>query len=149
MVNATMLDLLAHGADHRPGAERLLDALVAAGVPCALVSASHRPLVDAVLASVGGDHFAVTIAGDEVERTKPFPDPYLLAADLLGADPRRCVVLEDSPTGVAAAEAAGCVVVAVPFMVPIEPAASRHVVGSLLELTPATLERLVTERSDL
>ena len=149
LVNQTMLDLLAHGADHRPGAERLLDALVAADVPCALVSASHRPLVDAVLASVGGDHFAVTIAGDEVARTKPHPDPYLLAAERLGVDPRRCVVLEDSPTGIAAAEAAGCVVVAVPFMVPIEPAPTRHVVGSLLELTPASLEAWVAERSDI
>ena len=132
-----------HGADHRPGAEALLDDLVAAGVPCALVSSSPRRLVDAVLASVGGDHFTTTIAGDEVPRTKPDPDPYLQAARQLGVEPSRCVVLEDSPVGVAAAEAAGCVVIAVPFVVPIEPGPRRHVVGSLTELDAVRLRDLV------
>ncbi|HEY5184527.1 MAG TPA: HAD family phosphatase [Actinomycetes bacterium] len=138
-----MADLLVHGADHRPGAQALLDDLVAAGVPCALVSSSPRRLVDAVLASVGGDHFTTTIAGDEVPRTKPNPDPYLQAARHLGVQPSRCVVLEDSPVGIAAAEAAGCVVVAVPFVVPIEPGPRRHVVGSLTELDAVRLRTLV------
>jgi HAD superfamily hydrolase (TIGR01509 family) len=140
---ATMADLLAHGADHRPGAQALLDDLAAHHVPCALVSSSPRNLVDAVLSSVGGAHFTTTIAGDEVARTKPFPDPYLLACARLGVDPARAVVLEDSPVGVAAAEAAGCLVVAVPFVVPIEPAHRRHVVGSLQDLDTARLRRLL------
>lgn len=139
----TMADLLAHGADHRPGAQALLDDLVAHGVPVALVSSSPRRLVDAVLASVGGDHFTTTVAGDEVPRTKPNPDPYLLAAQRLGVAPERCVVLEDSPVGIAAAEAAGCLVVAVPFVVPIEPAPRRHVVESLERLDTAALRALV------
>lgn len=139
----TMADLLAHGADHRPGAEALLDDLTANGVRVALVSSSPRNLVDAVLSSVGGEHFATTIAGDEVARTKPFPDPYLLACSRLGVDPARTVVLEDSPVGVAAAEAAGCLVVAVPFVVPIEPAHRRHVVSSLADLDTARLRALV------
>ena len=138
----TMADLLAHGADHRPGAQALLDDLVAHGVPCALVSSSPRNLVDAVLSSVGGEHFTTTIAGDEVARTKPFPDPYLLACSRLGVPPAGAVVLEDSPVGVAAAEAAGCLVVAVPFVVPIEPAPGRHVVASLEELDAARLRLL-------
>ena len=141
----TMADLLAHGADHRPGAEALLADLQEHGVPCALVSSSPRVLVDAVLASVGGAHFVTTIAGDEVARTKPYPDPYLLACSRLGVEPGRTVVLEDSPVGVAAAEAAGCLVVAVPFVVPIEPAPRRHVVGSLADLDAARLRRLVAE----
>ena len=141
----TMADLLAHGADHRPGAEALLDDLTAHGVPCALVSSSPRVLVDAVLSSVGGAHFVTTIAGDEVARTKPHPDPYLLACSRLGVAPERTVVLEDSPVGVAAAEAAGCLVVAVPFVVPIDPAPRRYVVSSLADLDAAHLRRLVTE----
>jgi HAD superfamily hydrolase (TIGR01509 family) len=141
----TMADLLADGADHRPGAESLLDDLQANGVPCALVSSSPRNLVDAVLASVGGAHFTTTIAGDEVARTKPFPDPYLLACSRLGVEPARAVVLEDSPVGVAAAEAAGCFVVAVPFVVPIEPAPRRHVVSSLADLDTIRLRGLVAE----
>jgi HAD superfamily hydrolase (TIGR01509 family) len=139
----TMARLLAGGAQHRPGAPELLDDLAAHGVPCALVSSSPRSLVDAVLHDVGGEHFRATIAGDEVPRTKPFPDPYLLACERLGVEPARAVVLEDSPVGVTAAEAAGCVVVAVPFAVPIEPAPRRHVVSSLHELDTGTLIALV------
>ena len=116
-----------------PGAQELLQELRAAGVPCGLVSASFRRLVDAVLAAVGGWHFAVTVAGDEVERTKPHPDPYLRAAALLGVPPSACVVLEDSPTGVAAAMAAGCPTVAVPSLVPVESRAGLRVVRSLRE----------------
>jgi HAD superfamily hydrolase (TIGR01509 family) len=140
---ATMAELLSAGADHRPGAAELLDDLVAHGVPCGLVSSSPRLLVDSVLASVGGDHFTITVAGDEVPRQKPHPDPYLAAAARLRADPARCVVLEDSPVGVTAAERAGCVVVAVPFAVPIEPAPRRHVVTSLAEIDAARLRALV------
>ncbi|MDX2876679.1 HAD family hydrolase, partial [Streptomyces ipomoeae] len=97
-----------------PGAARLLAELAAHGVPTALVSASHRRIIDRVLTSLGPQYFALTVAGDEVERTKPFPDPYLLAAAGLDADPARCAVIEDTATGVAAAEAAGCHVVAIP-----------------------------------
>jgi beta-phosphoglucomutase-like phosphatase (HAD superfamily) len=95
------------------------------------VSASHRRIIDRVLTSLGPEHFALTVAGDEVERTKPYPDPYLLAAAGLGADPARCAVIEDTATGVAAAEAAGCHVVAVPSVAPIAPAHRRTVVPSL------------------
>ena len=139
----TMARLLESGAEHRPGAPELLDDLAAHGVPCALVSSSPRSLVDAVLHDVGGEHFRTTIAGDEVPRTKPYPDPYLVACARLGVQPARTVVLEDSPVGVAAAEAAGCLVVAVPFVVPIEPAPRRHVVKSLLDLDTETLVGLV------
>ena len=69
--------------------------------------------------------------------TKPDPEPYLLAAKLLGADPARCFALEDSPNGVASAEAAGCRVIAVPSLAPIEPdprSPGRTVVRSLLDL---------------
>jgi HAD superfamily hydrolase (TIGR01509 family) len=133
---------LRRGVTYRPGAQRLLHALRAAGVPCGLVSASHRSLMDAVLAAVGDHHFAVTVAGDEVVRTKPHPEPYLAAAAALGLAPSRCVVLEDSPTGVAAAEAAGCVTVAVPSVVPIPAAPGRTVVNSLVELDPSRLGAL-------
>lgn len=114
-----------------PGAARLLAELAAHDVPTALVSASHRRIIDRILASIGTHHFRLTVAGDEVERTKPHPDPYLIAAAGLGAEPGRCAVIEDTATGVAAAEAAGCRVVAVPSVAPIAPAAGRTVVPSL------------------
>ncbi|NBM14331.1 HAD family phosphatase [Streptomyces sp. GC420] len=127
-----------------PGAARLLGELAAHEIPTALVSASHRRIIDRVLKSLGPEHFALSVAGDEVPRTKPHPDPYLLAAAGLDADPTRCVVVEDTTTGVAAAEAAGCRVVAVPSLTPIPGTAGRTVVGSLEEVDLAFLRSLIT-----
>ena len=126
-----------------PGARRLLAELSLHGVPTALVSASHRTVVDEMLASLGKEHFDLTIAGDELTRTKPHPDPYLTAAARLGARPGRCAVIEDTVTGVASAEAAGCRVVAVPSVSPIEAAEGRTVVESLEEVNLAFLRSLV------
>lgn len=128
-----------------PGATRLLAELAAHRVPTALVSASHRRIIDRVLTSLGPQHFTLTVAGDEVERTKPHPDPYLIAAAGLDADPARCAVIEDTATGVAAAEAAGCHVVAVPSVAPIAPAARRTVVPSLEEVDLPFLHGLLSE----
>lgn len=128
-----------------PGAARLLAELAEHEIPTALVSASHRRIIDRVLTSLGPQHFALTVAGDEVARTKPHPDPYLLAAAGLGADPARCAVVEDTATGVAAAEAAGCQVVAVPSVAPIAPAPRRTVVPSLEHVDLAFLRGLMTQ----
>ncbi|MFG2846625.1 HAD family hydrolase [Kitasatospora sp. NPDC048296] len=98
----------------RPGALALLAALRAARVPTALVSASPRRVVDLVLSAIGRDWFEVTLAAEDTARTKPAPDPYLAAAERLGLDPAVCVAVEDTPTGVASATAAGCAVLAVP-----------------------------------
>ncbi|WP_037914367.1 HAD family hydrolase [Actinacidiphila yeochonensis] len=144
-VNSTFERLLERaGAPLMPGALRLLGDLTAHGVPTALVSASHRRTIDAMLRTLGREHFAFTLAGDEIARTKPHPDPYLLAAARLGADPAHCVVVEDTATGVASAEAAGCQVVAVPSVVPIPPAPGRTVVRSLEELTVPFLRAVNT-----
>lgn len=101
----------------RPGAIELLDALDAAGVPIGLASNSERRFVDLVLGSAGvADRFRVVVAGDEVDHPKPAPDLYLAACAGLGVDPADAVALEDSPTGVAAARAAGMRVVGVPYL---------------------------------
>ncbi|MFF5210632.1 HAD family hydrolase [Streptosporangium sp. NPDC000396] len=102
------------GVTPLPGAIRLLDDLRAAGVPTALVSASPRQIVDMVLRTVGAERFRLVVAAEDTARGKPLPDPYLKAAAELGVDPAECVAVEDSPTGIAAARAAGCRVVAVP-----------------------------------
>ncbi|MEV0919257.1 HAD family phosphatase [Streptomyces sp. NPDC049967] len=132
------------GVPLMPGAARLLAELGRHRIPTALVSASHRRIIDRVLDSVGHHHFGLTVAGDEVTRTKPHPEPYLTAARGFGADPRLCAVIEDTATGVAAAEAAGCRVVAVPSVSPIAPAPGRVVVSSLEEVDLAFLRGLVT-----
>ncbi|WP_053227492.1 HAD family hydrolase [Solirubrobacter soli] len=76
------------------------------GVPIAVASSSVRERLDRTLAHAGLT-FAVTIAGDEVEHGKPAPDMFLLAAERLALPPEACVVVEDSPPGVAAGRAAG------------------------------------------
>ncbi len=125
----------------RPGARELLAEVAAAGVPHALVTGSQRPFTEAVLASTGF-RFPVTVTGDDVTRTKPDPEPYLLAAKLLDADPEQCVALEDSPNGVASATAAGCHVVAVPTLLPIPPAPRRLIAPSLSRVGLETLRDL-------
>ena len=125
----------------RPGARELLAEVAAAGVPHALVTGSQRPFTEAVLASTGF-RFPVTVTGDDVSRTKPDPEPYLLAAKLLDADPEQCVALEDSPNGVASATAAGCHVVAVPTLLPIPPAPRRLIAPSLSRVGLETLRDL-------
>lgn len=128
----------------KPGAAELLAALSTAGVPAALVSSSVRALVEAALDSIGRRWFVATVAGDDVARPKPHPEPYLSAARAPAVDPARCVVLEDSATGVAAGEAAGCAVIAVPEVAPIRPAPPRRsVVGSLRDLDLSRLAQVL------
>lgn len=106
---------LAAGCEAMPGARALLTALGAAGIPFALCSNSPRRIVDAALVGSGlTGAFAATVAGDEVPRGKPAPDPYLAAAAALGVAPGVCVALEDSPTGAASARAAGMTVLGIP-----------------------------------
>ncbi|MEV8543992.1 HAD family phosphatase [Streptomyces sp. NPDC051572] len=145
LLNAGFEDRIGRSLPLMPGAARLLAELAEYEIPTALVSASHRRIIDRVLTALGPQHFALTVAGDEVTRTKPYPDPYLLAAAGLGVDPARCAVVEDTATGVAAAEAAGCLVVAVPTVAPIAPAARRTVVTSLEVVDLAFLRGLMAD----
>ncbi|MFH8518521.1 HAD family hydrolase [Streptomyces gelaticus] len=128
-----------------PGAVELLSALRAGGVATALVSASPRPVVDTVLDVLGRHWFSTSVAAGETPRTKPFPDPYRAALAALGTDPTACVAVEDSPTGVESAEAAGCAVLAVPSLAPVPPAPRRTVTRSLLDVDLGLLRRLAAE----
>jgi HAD superfamily hydrolase (TIGR01509 family) len=99
----------------KPGFEELLAAGLGAGLPCAVASSSARKLVEATLRRFGVlDRFHAVTTGNDVERHKPAPDVFLLAAERLGVPPAACIVLEDSMAGVRAARAAGMRVVAVP-----------------------------------
>ena len=143
-LTARMVELFAREPPLMPGAEELLAALRSDGVPVALVSSSYRALVDAVLRS-GVGPFAGTLAGNEVVHGKPHPEPYLTMAARLDVDPARCVVLEDSPTGVASGQAAGCAVVAVPSVagVTVQAQPRTLVASSLKDIDLAMLRRVV------
>ncbi|WP_433157802.1 HAD family hydrolase [Kribbella sp. CA-247076] len=139
----SVVEALHREVEFRPGAVELLQALRKADVPCALVSASYRVMIDAVLTHLPADPFDVIVAGDEVVNGKPHPEPYLKAAAALGVDPARCVVIEDSNTGTEAGTAAGAYVVAVPQWVTIPEAPRRLVVDSLEPLSPESLRALL------
>ncbi len=144
---ATMLDLLAvSDIPIQPGAGDLLTAVAGSSTPYALVSASVRPIVDVIVAALareGLPGFPVSVAGDEVLRSKPDPMPYLHAAARLGVDITSAVVLEDSANGVRAGWSAGAHVIAVPHAVPIEAGERIQVRDSLVGLGLADLKALV------
>lgn len=119
-------EVLSDLADHmpfRPGAKALLAELKRAGIPTALVTMSTRSVVDAVVPALQNDlgvpPFEATIAGDEVARGKPHPDPYLDALTALGARATRSVAIEDSFPGSSSALAAGLATIGVPHAVDI------------------------------
>ena len=118
------------------GAVELVDAVQARGVPTALVTSSFRVIVDAVLERLGAHRFDTVVTGDEVSRGKPDPEPYLVACERLGVAPEHAIVVEDAHHGVVAAEAAGCTVVAVPSVAPIEPRPGRFVVETIGDVEP-------------
>jgi HAD superfamily hydrolase (TIGR01509 family) len=131
------------GLPWRPGASEALRAVRASGVPMALVTSTERSLTEVALDTIGRDLFDVTVCGDEVGgQNKPLPEPYLKAARLLGVDAARCVAIEDSPTGVAAAVAAGCTVLVVPCDVEVEAGERRIFRDSLVGVDLDVLKAL-------
>jgi beta-phosphoglucomutase-like phosphatase (HAD superfamily) len=96
----------------------------------------------AVVAEIPFHAFDIVIGGDDVRIGKPDPEPYLKAAALLGVDPRDCIALEDSRTGLASAEAAGTVAVGIPNIVPIPPGPNRIVIPTLSEMNTELLSNL-------
>ena len=110
-------------------------------MPVALVSASPRILMDAALTTLPENFFKFTISADDVARTKPFPDPYLHAAKVLGVDIEQSLIFEDSPTGITAAVASGAFVVAVPHYVEVQEQSRLKVIASFEDITTADLEK--------
>jgi beta-phosphoglucomutase-like phosphatase (HAD superfamily) len=127
--------------DHAPGEVRR----IAEGRPVAIASSSHPRVIAAALASLGiEDVMQAVVSSDDVATGKPAPDVYLAAAERLGVEPARCLVVEDSLNGVKAGRAAGMTVVLVPN--PTVPPAGNareladHVITSLEQLDPDALE---------
>jgi len=100
-------------------ARALLDQVVLAGIPCALVTMSYAVLAQATVSRVPGA-FAAVVSGDEVANGKPHPESFLLAAERLGVAITDCVAIEDSPSGVAAAYSSGAKTIGVRRITPIE-----------------------------
>lgn len=122
-INAAFLakrdELLGGGLTLKRGALDLLDALREAECPMAVVTSSSRRNAEHHLTMAGvRARFDTVVTRDDVARTKPDPDLYLLAAQRLGARPQGCVAIEDSGVGIAAAYHAGAVAIMVPDILP-------------------------------
>lgn len=138
-------DLFDGGLPWCDGAKEILEGLAAEGTPMALVTNTQRFLTERALNSIGRHYFSATVCGDEVPRGKPAPDVYERAAALLGSHPTACLAVEDSVTGTAAAEGAGCPVLVVPNDVAVPGAPGRQHVSSLVGLRPADLSTIHSE----
>lgn len=110
------------------------DLLALLTLPRAIATSSQRDSAHRKIGAAGLEGiFAHVVTVDDVARPKPAPDPYLLAARLLGVDPARCLAFEDSDTGAASAHAAGMTVVQVPDLVPSHGPHAHHLAGDLLQ----------------
>jgi HAD superfamily hydrolase (TIGR01509 family) len=133
--------LFAAGLEWQPGARELLAAVRDAGLPTALVTNTGRSLTQIALGTLGAENFDFVVCGDEVERPKPHPMPYVTAAAALGVAPCECVAIEDSQSGITSARAAGCRVLAVPSEFATDEGA--ELVVSLAEVDVSHLQDLL------
>jgi HAD superfamily hydrolase (TIGR01509 family) len=139
-----MAELFAADLAWQPGAAELVAQVRAAGLPTALVTSTARRLVEVALAgTLGRDTFDAVVCGDEVTAPKPDPESYLTAAARLAVPIGRCVAIEDSPTGLASARAAGATVIGVRGELALPEFDGVLLVTSLTELSLAELVRLV------
>ena len=118
-----------------PNALSLLKECKDAGIKTALVTASSRELMTIVLKRFPIGTFDVVVSGDDVEKSKPDPAPYLLAAKQLSVDISKCLVLEDSLTGVQSGLSSGAKVIGIPHLVQMSDHPNLRVISSLDEIT--------------
>jgi len=104
-----------HGVPIKPGLYELLNTLKEYNLPVCVATGTARETAEMYWEKTGvKPFFSATICGGEVERSKPDPQVFLLAAEKVGVPPEECMVIEDSPNGLHAARAAGCYTVMVP-----------------------------------
>jgi HAD superfamily hydrolase (TIGR01509 family) len=134
-LNVLVVAELEHGVEAMIGARELLERLRERGTPIGLVSNSPLRFVQRSIEIVGFEtHFDVILSAHEVAAPKPAPDPYLESCRRLGVEPGpEVVALEDSPTGVAAARAAGLTVIGVPSVEGVALEEAHHLAESLLD----------------
>jgi HAD superfamily hydrolase (TIGR01509 family) len=134
-LNGLVVAELEHGVEAMVGARELLQVLKKRGTPIGLVSNSPLVFVRRSLQLAGfEDHFDVVLSAHEVAAPKPAPDPYLEACRRLGVEAGPAVIaLEDSPTGVAAARAAGLTVIGVPSIEGVALEEAHHLAESLMD----------------
>lgn len=136
--------LVDDGIPWRPGARELLLELRDAGIKTGLVTMSLSSMAHHVADRLGFVGFDVVVGGDDVTHSKPHPEPYLTAADLLGVNIAECFALEDSEPGIASASASGAVTVGVPFMIDLAESTEYTLWPTLAGRTVADITALFT-----
>ncbi len=135
-----MLKKLRNQLQILPNALDLINECRSFGLKIALVTASGGQLMQTVLTHFPINFFDITISADDVERTKPDPAPYLLAANRLDVKIENCVVVEDSITGVTAGLNSGAQVIGIPHLVSLPDHKKLRIVENLSEIS---LKKLV------
>lgn len=128
---------ITHGKLHSlPGTEEFIRQCRKHGLKMAVASSADRVKIEINLREIGisPDTFDAIISGEDVERKKPFPDIYLLAASRLGFAPEKCLVVEDAVSGVAAAKAAGAKCLALTTSFPAEKLAEADLIAESLDV---------------
>ena len=144
MIIADVVSQLSAGPRWRPGALDLLRELSSNGIRNALVTSAFGPVAQVVARQAGRNVFDLVVAGDEVRRGKPDPEAYLTAMRKLGLNASVCLAVEDSPSGIQSALAAGLQVLAVPYMAPLDTDDARVVVRkSLADVSVYDLKRFL------
>ncbi len=133
------------GLPLKPGVIALLDHLRGLGLPLAVATSTSSPQAETHLAEAGLlDRFDAVVTRSHVVHAKPAPDPYLLAAEHLGVRPTHCLAIEDSPTGVRAAHAAGMATIMVPDLLPADTETRARTVA-VLESLAEVIDLLAAE----
>ena len=130
-LHEVMKERITNELDLIPNALELLKECKKAGIKIALVTASSRDLMTIVLKRFPQGTFDIVVSGDDVEKSKPDPAPYLLAAKQLSVDISKCVVIEDSLTGVESGLASGAQVIGIPHLVQMKENPSLRIISSL------------------
>jgi HAD superfamily hydrolase (TIGR01509 family) len=122
-----------------PNARELLEECKAGGIKIALVTASNGRQMRSVLTRFPEGFFDATVSRDDVQKSKPDPAPYLLAANLLGVKNELCVVFEDSPTGVESGLRSGAQVIGIPHLIQMVPHVNLRVIDAIADVNLAQL----------
>jgi len=130
----SMVERLKQKVPFAPGAKDLIEQMNEAKIPMALVTASSRAIMESALASIGKHYFKATISDNDVERSKPDPEGYQLAAARIGVPIEDCLIIEDSITGTTAAIASGAYLLGVTHSGPLPMAEKVCHVENLIDL---------------
>lgn len=140
-----VLEQLDEEVPWRPGALDLLTEAAEAGYSQALVTMSIRRMAMAISLLVPGQPFSVVVSGSDVTHSKPDPEAYRQAANLLSVSVEESIAFEDSPSGCTAAFTAGAFTVGIPHLVPLDNSPTHIQFESLSGVSLATIEEIFHE----